>query len=108
MIKEQASIEPLFLSHKEDRGFSTYQYQTKTLLIGISRKDSEIHNRENSIVLNNIEQYIFKDTIAKFGFSFKISKLYLYIIEYRADIIYSFYRAFKKAEVYLNIPNVKV
>lgn len=65
------------------------------------------HNRENAVILNNVEQHIFKDIIVKFGFSHKIFKLHLYMIKYRAYIICFIYRAFKKVEAYLNILNAK-
>lgn len=66
-----------------------------------------IHNGKNAIILNNIEQYILENTIVKFGFGLKIPKLYLDMIEYRADLIHSFYGTFKKVETYLNILNAK-
>lgn len=55
-------------------------------------------NRETAVILNDIKQYIFKDTITKFGFDFKIPEPCLYMIEYRADLIRSLYRRFKKAK----------
>lgn len=59
------------------------------------------------MVLNNAKPYILQNTIAKFEFDLKISKLYLYMIEYRADLIHSLYKACKKAEIYLDIPSAK-
>lgn len=48
-----------------------------------------------------------KITITKFCFDFKIPKLYLPIIEDRADLMHSLYGAFKKAEIYLDILNTQ-
>lgn len=64
-------------------------------------------NQKNPIVLNNAEQYIFKDTITKFGFNLKIPKLCLHIIEYRADALSNLYGAFKKAKIYFNVLNAR-
>ena len=66
------------------------------MLIEISEKDQMTHNRKKAIFLNNGEQYILKNTIAKFGFSVKIPKLCLYEIEYRANLIYSLIERLKK------------
>lgn len=44
----------------------------------------------------------------KFGFGSNISKFYLYIMEYRADLIRNHYKVFKKAEIYLDILNTKI
>lgn len=65
------------------------------------------HNRKKAIILNNAKQYILKNIIAKFSFGLKISKLYLHMIEYRANPIYSFYETFKKAKAYLDMLNAK-
>lgn len=79
-----------------------------TILIGISRRDLVIHNRENTVIFNKVEQYVLKDIIAMFGFRLMIPELRLYIIKYKADLNFSFYRVFKKAETYLYIHNIKV
>lgn len=84
-----------------------YYRWTKILLIEIFRKDQITQKRENSIVLNNAKQYILKDIIAKFGFSIKIPKHCIHIIEYRPDSIHNFYGTFKKAEVFLNLLSAK-
>lgn len=65
------------------------------------------YNGKNVVILNNAEQYILKDTIAKFDFSLKISKFSIYIIKYKADLMCSFYGVFKKTEVYLDVLNTK-
>lgn len=78
------------------------------MLIGTFGRDQVSYNRKNSVIFNNTEQYILKNTIINFGFNLKIPKFYLYIIEYKADLMYCFYRVFKKAETYLDILNVKV
>ena len=78
------------------------------MYIRISENDRVTYNRENTIILNNAEQHILKDTIAEFGFGFKILKLCLYIIEYRANPMYNPYRAFKKAKAYFGVLNAKV
>ena len=49
------------------------------------------HNGENAIILNNAEQHILKDNIAKFGFVLKVPKLCLYMIDYRTNIMLSLY-----------------
>ena len=65
------------------------------------------HNGENAIILNNAEQHILKDTIAKFGFGLKIPKLCLYMIEYRANPMRSLYKLFKKVKTYFDVLNAK-
>lgn len=75
--------------------------------IRIARKNWVTYNGENTIILNRVEQHILKNTIAKFGFRLKIPKLRPHMIEYRADPNHSLYRAFKKAETYLDVLNVK-
>ena len=107
MTEEQASKELLNLSPKINKDFYIYYRQTETLLIRNSGRDWVISNGENWIILNNKEQHILKNTIAKFGFGLKILKLRLHMIKYRADLMCSLYGAFKKAEVYLDILNVK-
>lgn len=39
--------------------------------MGIFTNDRINHNKENLIILNKAEQYILKDTTAKFGFALK-------------------------------------
>lgn len=107
MTKKQVSTELSTLSQKEDEDLYAYYRWTKTQLIEISERDQVTYNGQNSIVLNNAEQHILKDTIAKFGFGLKIPKLRLYIIKYRVDPMRSFYGAFKKTEVYLDVLNTK-
>ena len=107
MTEEQASTQLLTLSQKEDEDLHAYYQRTKTLFIKILEKDRVTHNGENAIILNNAEQNILKDTIAKFGFSLKILELCLHIIEYRANLMRGLYGAFKKAEAYLDILNAK-
>ena len=107
MTEEQANTELLILSQKEDQDLYTYYCQTKTLFIGILGKDQVTHNRENTIFLNNAEQYILKDIIAKFGFGLKIPELCLNMIEYKANPMRSLYGAFKKAKAYLDVLNAK-
>lgn len=106
-MEEQPNTELSILSQKEDEDLYVYNYQTETLLIGILGKDRITHNGENTIILNNVEQHILKDLIVKFGFGFKIPKLYLHMIKYRADPINSLYGAFKKTKIYLDILNAK-
>lgn len=65
------------------------------------------HNRENAVILNNVEQYILKDTVIKFSFGLKILVFYLYMIEYRANLMRSLYGVFKKARAYLDVLNAK-
>ena len=77
------------------------------MLIGISEKNQVTHKGENAIICNNTEQHIFKDTIAQFGFGFKIPKFCLYIIKYRADPIRSLYGALKNVKTYLDVLNAK-
>ena len=107
ITEKQASAELSILSQKEDKDLFAYYRRTEILLIGILEKDQVTHNRENTIILNNAEQYILKNTIAKFGFGLKILKLRLYIIEYRANPMRSLYGAFKKAKAYFNMLNAK-
>ncbi len=107
MMGEQANTELSTLSQKKYDDLYTYHHRTETLLIGISRRDWKTHNGENSIILNNTEQHILKDLIAKFRFGLKISKLRLDMIKYRANPIRSLYGLFKKAEVYLDVLNAK-
>lgn len=104
----QISIKLLTLSQIKNKDLYIYYCQTKTLLIEIFRRNQVTHNRENSIVLNNKKQNILKYIIAKFSFSLKILKFYLYMIKYRVDLMRSFYGAFKKTKVYLDILNAKV
>lgn len=66
-----------------------------------------IHNKKNVIILNNAKQYILKNTIAKFGFSLKILTLYLYIVKYKANSMFSLYRVFKKTKAYFDMLNAK-
>lgn len=47
------------------------------------------------------------DPIAKFTFGLKILKLCLQIIKYKTDLMCSLYKIFKKAKIYLDIPNTK-
>lgn len=75
--------------------------------MGISGRDKVNHNGENSIILIKAEQYVLKDTIAKFGFGLKISELRFSMIKYRADLMRDLYGAFKKAELYLDMLNAK-
>lgn len=107
MIEEQASIELSILSQKDDENFYAYYRRTETLLIRISGRDQVSYNGKNTLILNNAEQHILKGTIIKFGFGLKISKLCLYMIEYRADPMRNLYRAFKKAGAYLDVLNAK-
>ena len=107
ITEKQANTKLSTLSQKEDEDLHAYYRRTETLLIGISGKDRVTHNGENAIILNNAEQHILKDTIAKFGFGLKIPELCLHMIEYRADPIRSLYGAFKKAKVYLDVLNAK-
>ena len=107
MTEEQVSTEISILSQKEDKNLYTYYHQTEALLIRISGRGRVSHNGENAIILNNAEQYILKDIIAKFRFGLRIPKLRLHMIEYRADPMRSLYEAFKKAEAYLNLLNAK-
>lgn len=44
----------------------------------------------------------------KFSFGYKIFKLCLYMIEYKANLKYSFYKIFKKPKAHFNIFNAKV
>lgn len=46
--------------------------------------------------------------ITKFDFDVKIPKFYLHMIKYRIDLIFSFYKTFKKTKAYLNVFNTKV
>lgn len=107
MTEEQASKELSTLSQKEDEDLYAYYRRTENLLIGISGRDRVTDNGENTITLNKAEQYILKDTIAKFGFGLKIPELRLHMIKYRADPNRNLYGAFKKAEVYLDVLNAK-
>ena len=107
MTEEQASTELSILSQKEDENLYAYYRRTEALLIGISGRDRVSHNGENAIILNNAEQHILKDTIAKFGFGLRVPELRLHMIEYRADPMRSLYGAFKKAEAYLDVLNAK-
>lgn len=107
MMEEQASSELSNLSQKEDENLYVYYQRTETLLIGISGKDRVTHNKENAIILNNTEQYILKNIIAKFCFGLKSHKLCRHMIDYRANPMHSLYGAFKKTEAYLNVLNAK-
>ena len=107
MTEEKASTELSTLLQKKEDVFYTYYRQTETLLIEIFRKNRVTHNGKNWIILNNAVQHILKDTIAKFGFSLKISKLHLHMIEYRADPIRNVSEGFKKAKAYLDVLNIK-
>ena len=107
MIEEQTSTKLTTISLNEDEDLYIYDYWIETLLIGISRKDQVRHNRENIVLLKKVKQYILKDTIDKYVYKLKIPKLLLYMIEYKADPNYSFYRVFKEAEMYLDIFNDK-
>lgn len=107
MLIEQVNIQLSMLSQKNNEDFYTYYSWIDILFIRIFWRNYITHNRENIIILNNIEQYIFKDTITNLCFDLKITKLHLYIIEYSVDPIYSFYRVFKKLEVYLDELNAK-
>ena len=79
----------------------------EALLIKISGRDQVSHNGENAIILKNVEQYILKDIIAKLGFGLRDPELCLHMIEYKVDLIRSFYGAFKKAKAYLDVLNAK-
>lgn len=92
---------------KKDEDLYVYYCRTENLFIGISGRDRINHNGENSIILNKVEQYILKDTIIKFCFGLEIPKLHLYMIEYRADPMYSLCKVFRKAKTYLDILNAK-
>ena len=108
MTEEQANTKLTTLSQKDDMDLYTYYHWMDTIFIGISRRDLVIHDRENTVIFNKAEQYVLKDIIAILGFRLIIPELRLYIIEYRADLNFSFYRAFKKAKTYLYIHNIKV
>lgn len=90
-----------------NKDLDVYYHCTETLLIGISENDQVNQNRENAIILNNGEKHILKDTIEKFGFDIKIPELHLYMIEYMAELILTSYGVFKKAKIYLYVPNTK-
>ena len=107
IIEEQASTKLTTLSQKEDKYPYVYYRQTEILLIGIFGRERVKHDGENTIIFNKVEQHILKNTIAKFGFGLKIPKLVLHMIEYRADLNRSLYRAFKKAGTYLNVLKTK-
>lgn len=79
----------------------------KTLIIKIFGRDKMTYNGENAVILNNVKQYILKDILAKLSFGLKIREFYLYIIEYRADLMHSFYRVYTKVETYLDVLNAK-
>lgn len=95
------------LSQKKNNDFFAYYCQTKTLLIQILVKDKVTHNRKNATILNNAEKYILNNTISRFDFSLKIPKLCLYIIDYRINPMRSLYRVFKKAEIFIDVLNLK-
>lgn len=65
------------------------------------------HNKKNFIIFNNVEQHILQHSIRKFSFRFKISEVFLHIIEYKPYLIRDFYRIFEKIEAYFHIPNAK-
>lgn len=77
------------------------------MFIWIAERDCVTYNEVNIIILNRVEQYIFKDTIIKFIIGLKTLDLCLYMIEYRAELTYSFFGAFKKAEAYIAILNTQ-
>ena len=107
ITEEQASIKLSILSQKKDKNLYAYYRRTEALLTRIFERDQESQNRKNAIILNNAEQHILKNTIAKFDFGFRVLKLCLHMIEYRTDPIRSLYEAFKKAEAYLDVLNGK-
>lgn len=80
--RKNKQVQSFQLYHKkEDENLHAYYRRTETLLIKILEKDRVIHNGENVINLNNAEQHISKNTIAKFGFGLKILELCLYMIK---------------------------
>lgn len=107
MTEKQISTNILTLSQKKDKSFYTYYRWIETLLVKICEKNWITHNRENLIVLYNGNQYILKNTIAKFYFHFQITKFCLHIIEYKTNLIYNFNKMFKKTKAYFDILSVK-
>ena len=78
------------------------------MLTGIAGRDRITHDEKNIVILNRAEEYILKNTITKFIFGLKDPDLWLHMIEYRTKPTCSFYGAFKKIEVYIDILNTKV
>ena len=107
MTEEQASTELSLLSQRKDEDLYTYYCRKETLLIKVSGRNRVTHHGENSIILNNVEQHILKDSIAKFGFGLNIRKLRLHTIDYRADLMRSLYGALKETEAYFDVLNAK-
>lgn len=97
MEEKQAIRELLILSQKKDNDLYAYYCWPNILFIKIQRKNYLTYNKENTIIVNNIEQHILKNTIVKFGFSLKIIMFCIHIIKYKADLMHGLDKMFKKA-----------
>ena len=96
------------MTQKKDKKLYIYYCCTDVLLTKIARKNQVTHDKENAVILNKTEIYILKNTITKFIFSLRNLDLCLCIIEYKAKLVQSLYRAFKKAKTYILVLDAKL
>ena len=108
ITEERASTELASLTQKEDKDLYTYYCCTEVLLTRIAGRDRVTHDGENTVILNRVEQHILKDTITKFIFGLRDPDLCLRMIEYRAELAQSLYKAFKKAKAYILVLDAKL
>ena len=95
---EKASAELSSLAQKEDEDLYTYYCRTEDLLKGIHGRDQVTNNSRDAIVLSPSKQQLFKDTIMKFILGIWNLDLQFYVVEYRANPMPSFYRAYKQVK----------